>query len=105
MVAHVLPTTAGDVVHEDWYPGSFGSDGELSRDDRLALAVSDALFDDEAVTGGHIDIRVQNAVVILDGRTDTEDARVAAVARAWSVIGVADVCDALSVHRRRRRHH
>jgi hypothetical protein len=72
-------------------------------DRRLERIVATSLFDDAAVTGGHIDLSVQNGVVIVEGTVDSEAVRSAVVARAWSVAGVVDVCNALTVDRRRRR--
>lgn len=67
----------------------------LRRDLLLGQAVADALLDDAEVTGGRIELSVRNGVVILDGEVDTEVTRSAAVAVAWSVTVVTDVCDAL----------
>ncbi|MEU8659755.1 BON domain-containing protein [Actinoplanes philippinensis] len=64
-------------------------------------AVAEALLADAAVTGGHLDLRIQNGVVILDGEVDTDDTRAAVTDRVWSIPGVADVCDALRVTGRR----
>ncbi|WP_199516639.1 BON domain-containing protein [Nucisporomicrobium flavum] len=100
--------------YPDWYNGQSyvgrsrpDGEPEAGRDvtdpqKRLARAVAEALFDDAAVTGGQFDLSVQNGVVILDGEADTEASRSAAVARAWSVPGVRDVCNALAVKKRRR---
>lgn len=83
--------------------GSGGERPAPSRDQQLTWAVADALVDDPTVTGGRIDLSVQNGVVILDGEADTEDTQCAAVARAWSVPGVRDVCNALTVVQRQSR--
>ncbi|MEV4704328.1 BON domain-containing protein [Actinoplanes sp. NPDC049316] len=79
--------------------GSARADTPRTRDERLARAVADAVLADPVVTGGRIDLGVQNGVVILDGEVDTESTRRAVVALAWSVPGVTDVCNALSVGR------
>ncbi|MEV4703172.1 BON domain-containing protein [Actinoplanes sp. NPDC049316] len=73
------------------------------RDERILRAVADALFDDPEVTGGHIDLNVQNGVVIIDGDADSEPTRSAVVAAVWRIEGVTDVCNALTVRKRRRR--
>ncbi|WP_158277882.1 BON domain-containing protein [Pseudosporangium ferrugineum] len=73
------------------------------RDHLILRAVADALFTDPEVTGGHINLGVQNGVVILDGDVDSEPTRSAAAACAWTVEGVTDVCNALTVTKRRRR--
>ncbi|MEU4214149.1 BON domain-containing protein [Actinoplanes sp. NPDC026623] len=102
-----------------WYPDWYNGQSYLGRSrpagepdggrdvtdpqKRLARAVAEAFFDDAAVTGGQFDLSVQNGVVILDGVADTEASRSAAVVRAWSVPGVRDVCNALTVKKHRRR--
>ncbi|MGA5298933.1 BON domain-containing protein [Nucisporomicrobium flavum] len=93
--------------YTDWYNGAPYSrqfpaahgNGARTRDERLARAVADAVLADPVVTGGRIDLGVQNGVVILDGDVDTEASRRAVVALAWSVPGVTDVCNALAVRR------
>jgi osmotically-inducible protein OsmY len=80
-----------------------GHEIEADGDRRLERAVASALLHDPAVRGGHIDLSVQNGVVILDGEVDSESVRSAAGTRAWSVAGVMDVCDALTVKKRRFR--
>ena len=73
------------------------TDGSLTVDQRLTQAVTRALFDSPAVTGGVVDLCVQNGVAILRGTIESDDARAAAVAAAVSVPGVRDICDALVV--------
>jgi osmotically-inducible protein OsmY len=72
-----------------------------SADEHLLDAVARSLLADEAITGGHLHLRAQNGVVILDGEIDTEDTRAAVSERVWAVPGVTDVCDALRVTGRR----
>ncbi|UQU61298.1 BON domain-containing protein [Couchioplanes caeruleus] len=79
--------------------GAAGEDAARTRDERLARAVADAVLAAPGVTGGRIELGVQNGVVILDGDVDTEATRREVVALAWSVPEVADVCNALTVHR------
>ncbi|AGL16432.1 BON domain-containing protein [Actinoplanes sp. N902-109] len=91
---------APGATHRD---GNAGEAQALTPDRRLLQAVADALFDEAAVAGGTIDVSVQNGVVILDGEVCSEATRRAAVATAWSVPGVRDVCAVLDVSRKRRR--
>jgi osmotically-inducible protein OsmY len=74
---------------------------QRNADERLLETVADSLLADEEITGGHLHLRAQNGVVILDGEIDTEDTRAAVSERVWSVPGVTDVCDALRVTGRR----
>lgn len=69
----------------------------LTVDERLAQDVAQALIDTPAVTGGLVDLHVQNGVAILDGTIDSDDARAAAVAAVGSVPGIRDVCDSLAI--------
>ncbi|MET8147085.1 BON domain-containing protein [Actinoplanes sp. NPDC049668] len=87
----------GHARHDLNPPGPVQTSPGLSRDQGLLIAVAEALLDDPALTGGYIDLSVQNGVVILDGEVDTQATHTAAVAQAWSVAGVADVCDALAL--------
>jgi hypothetical protein len=72
-------------------------------DRQLLRVVVEALLTDPAVTGGRLDVQLQNGVVIVEGEVDTADIRAAVVERAWSVPGVVDVCDIILVTGRRRR--
>ncbi|MEU4428471.1 BON domain-containing protein [Actinoplanes sp. NPDC024001] len=69
----------------------------IGAERRLALRVAEALLNDPAVTGGSIEVSVQNGVVILEGAVGTEAARCAAAGRVWSVRDVTDVCNALTI--------
>lgn len=82
-------------------PSSPAEVAARSRDEQLLRAVGGALFDDAEVTGGQMHLSVQNGVVILEGEVDTPLTRAAAVAAAWSVTGVADVCNVLAVTERK----
>jgi osmotically-inducible protein OsmY len=75
--------------------------GQGGADHWLLRTVAEALLADPAVTGGHLDLRIQNGVVILDGEVDTADTSAAVTQRVWSIPGVADVCNALRVTGRR----
>lgn len=66
-------------------------------DDRLAAQLADVLRCDPLVHGRHLEILVQNRVAILLGELDSTEARTAAGRRAWTVPGVHDVCNRLTV--------
>lgn len=103
-------------MYPEWYPGTpfRGSaddptggareQREPTVDESLLDDVAQALLDDPAVTGGIVDLRVQNGVAILDGDFGSEAARMAAVAVAASVPGIRDVCDVLVVTGAPHRH-
>jgi osmotically-inducible protein OsmY len=76
-----------------------------SAERRLTLRVAAALFNDPSVTGGSVEVSVQNGVVILDGDIDTEASHTAASRRVRTVDGVADVCNALTVAHPPRQAH
>ncbi|MCO8269064.1 BON domain-containing protein [Actinoplanes sp. TRM 88003] len=73
-----------------------------AADREVAVALALALLHDPDVQGGDIDIRVQSGVAILEGRVTSEDVKEAALRRARVTDGVRDVCDLLTVPRRRR---
>jgi osmotically-inducible protein OsmY len=77
-------------------PGGYVTSG-MSTAGVLARRVAQALIDDPAITGGVMEVAVQNGVVILDGDVATEVTRTAVSLRVWSVPGVLDVCNALTV--------
>lgn len=66
-------------------------------DARLADRAAEALSGDPRVRGRHLEILVQNSVVILIGEVGSAEASEAARCRAWEVPGVADVCNRLTV--------
>lgn len=67
----------------------------LNADDRLAGLAAEALSSDPLIRGSHLEVIVQNGVVILQGELESEDAREAARQRAWTLPGIRDVCDAV----------
>ncbi len=66
-------------------------------DSVLTSKVKAALAADRAVKGRDIEIETRDGVVQLSGFVDSEDARTAAVLRARSVDGVAEVRNDLSI--------
>nr|WP_296065047.1 BON domain-containing protein [uncultured Actinoplanes sp.] len=90
-----------------WLPPDEGPDNEgllldqwiagHSADEWLAQEVADALRGDPLVRGTYLEIIVQNRVVVLRGRMDSAGAREAAGRRIWTVPGVADVSNQLTV--------
>ena len=74
-------------------------DPEIYSDDPLdeliARRVADRFLRDPEIRSGHVLVAVQNRVVILKGRVDSDDARAAASKQAWSTPGVYDVCNRL----------
>jgi osmotically-inducible protein OsmY len=68
-----------------------------SADDWLAGEAAEALAKDPLVHGRRLEILVQNGVVILTGELASPQARAAAGRRAWSVEGVTDVCNRVTV--------
>ncbi|KUL22811.1 BON domain-containing protein [Actinoplanes awajinensis] len=65
----------------------------------LADRVADALRRDRQVRGRHVEILVQNRVVILLGEVDTVRASIAAGRCVWAVPGVFDVCNRLRIEK------
>ena len=65
----------------------------------LVRLVAEALAGDPLVRGRHVDVTVQNRVVILEGEVESPHARDAAASRVWSVPGVYDVCNLLRAGR------
>jgi hypothetical protein len=105
--------------HADWYnywaglgrrpEGASGSPAcrpsptRAQADQELIRIAADALLNDPAVARGQVDLQVQNGVVILDGDFETAESADAAVARVWTIPGVVDVCNALTVRGSRDR--
>ena len=94
--------------YEDDWPDDDGQDVEPfgDGDDRGAFSLDDemladraaaALRQDERIRGRRIELTVQNRVIILIGDVATAEASDAAGRLAWSVPGVHDVCNRLSV--------
>jgi osmotically-inducible protein OsmY len=73
-----------------------GTTGRIS-DALLAARIGDALRCDPLVHGRHLEVMVQNRVAILIGELGSIDARTAAARRTWTVPGVRDVCNRLTV--------
>lgn len=68
-----------------------------SADEWLVERAAKALARDPLVHGRRLEILVQNGVIILFGVLASVEARDAAGRRAWSVEGVLDVCNRLTV--------
>jgi osmotically-inducible protein OsmY len=68
-----------------------------SADEWLVGRAAEALATDPQVHGRRLEIVVQNGVVILLGELGSAEAREAAGRRAWTVEGVMDVCNRLTV--------
>lgn len=64
-------------------------------DQRLLCDLAQALFDHPGVTGGTIDVQVQNGVAILDGEVTSAGVREAVLAAADAVDGIREVCSLL----------
>ncbi|MEV4703136.1 BON domain-containing protein [Actinoplanes sp. NPDC049316] len=72
------------------------SEDEWDESDlRLVHRVADGLVADTQIRGRHVQVTVQNGVVILEGAVDTAEVREAAGRRAWETPGVHDVCNML----------
>lgn len=84
-------------------PGPDGGDDDFAEwadaDEQLVDRAAQALRCDPRVYGRLLHIMVQNRVVILVGEVGSPEARTAAASRAWSVPGVYDVCNRLTVSR------
>ncbi|PRY20179.1 BON domain-containing protein [Pseudosporangium ferrugineum] len=78
--------------------GAAWDDAEEFADEadlRLVHRVADGLVADTRIRGRHVQVTVQNGVVILEGAVDTAEVRDAAGRCAWSTPGVHDVCNML----------
>ncbi|HEY0686895.1 MAG TPA: BON domain-containing protein [Steroidobacter sp.] len=71
--------------------------GQAVEDSVLTTKVKAALAGDRAVKARDIEVETRDGVVQLSGFVDSEDARTAAVMRARSVDGVAEVRNDLSI--------
>jgi hypothetical protein len=67
------------------------------KDEWLAGQVAEALRKDPLVRGKYLEIIVQNRVVVLRGVMSSAEACEAASRRIWTLSGVADVSNQLSV--------
>jgi osmotically-inducible protein OsmY len=90
-----LTVDPDDSVHPD--PDRESS--AVEADEWLVHLVAEALAGDPLVRGKHLDVTVQNCVVILEGQVESPAARKAAAARVWTVPGVYDVCNLLRAGR------
>lgn len=70
-------------------------DSALEGDELLLHRVAEALAGDPEIRGRHLDVTVQNGVVILEGVVSSLVAKSAAARRAWTVPEVRDVCNCL----------
>jgi osmotically-inducible protein OsmY len=66
-------------------------------DAALARRVAERLLRPPLLDSGHLVVDVQNGVVILAGRLDSQDACDAASERVWATPGVRDVLNRLTV--------
>ncbi|MEU4245692.1 BON domain-containing protein [Actinoplanes sp. NPDC026619] len=80
-----------------WSPGSDAGTSNLGTDEWIADRTVMALCRDPAVRGRRFEVLVQNRVIILNGDVGSTQARTAAGRRAWSVPGVFDVANCLTV--------
>lgn len=83
--------------HQDLEPWDDDEDGKPGDevDQRLVHRVADGLVADTRIKGRHVQVTVQNGVVILEGDVDSAEVREAAGRRAWATPGVQDVCNML----------
>ncbi|MEV4199885.1 BON domain-containing protein [Micromonospora globbae] len=80
-----------------------GPEPEPTSDDaRLAALVAQRLAIDWTTRHQHIEVAVQNRVVILTGTVTRPEVRQVAGDLAWDVPGVHDVCNTLRPPGRRR---
>jgi osmotically-inducible protein OsmY len=64
-------------------------------DDVLVEEVAGRFLTDTDIRGRHVQVSVQNCVVILQGSVESEAAKEAAGRQAWATPGVFDVCNML----------
>ncbi|SNY25572.1 BON domain-containing protein [Paractinoplanes atraurantiacus] len=85
-----------DDWYGDWVPAASSREA-IETDVRIADQAALALLEDTRVHGRHLEILVQNRVLILIGEASSERARAAAGAVAWAVPEVFDVCNRLTL--------
>jgi hyperosmotically inducible protein len=73
------------------------ADPQAVSDTALTAKVKSALATEHAVKASDIEVETRDGVVQLSGFVDSEDARTAAVLRARSVSGVAEIRNDLSI--------
>ncbi|MCO8277654.1 BON domain-containing protein [Actinoplanes sp. TRM 88003] len=81
------------------YPIITPSHETIEADIRIADAAAVALGCDARMRGRHLEVLVQNRVVVLLGEVESEQVRVAAAVVAWAVPEVFDVSNQLTVTR------
>jgi osmotically-inducible protein OsmY len=75
----------------------FSGDAGTVFDRAVERRTAEALRDDPQFRGRRLEVAVQNRVVILRGEVDTCASRDCAARVAWTVHGVFDVCNQLTV--------
>ena len=99
------PMSEGD---GDRRPAGFGEDitsdateaawiARRCHDEWLADRAAVEFAMDPHIHGRSLEVMVQNGVLILTGELASAESRNAAVRRAWTIEGVADVCNCLTV--------
>jgi osmotically-inducible protein OsmY len=86
-----------DEPFDDCEQGPFPENAGSVLDRALALRTAEALRDDPQVRGWRLEVTVQNRVVILRGEVDTSAARDTVARVAWTVYGVFDLCNQVTV--------
>ncbi|MDY7087202.1 MAG: BON domain-containing protein [Actinomycetota bacterium] len=79
------------------YPVVMPSDEVIEADIRIADRAAAALGCDARVLGRHLEVLVQNQVVVLLGEVESEQVRVAAGVVVWALPEVFDVSNQLAV--------
>lgn len=94
-----VEATAAQSVNEPVteQPTGARATGQAPSDSVLTTKVQAALAGDRAVRSRDVEVETRDGVVQLSGFVDSEDARTAAVMRARSVEGVAEVRNDLSI--------
>lgn len=98
---------AGQQGSPDDWPGRPGpgaddagwfSDCAMGEDYWIADQVAIALARDPRIRGRGLEVMVQSGVVILVGEVASRQERIAAARRVWTVPGVHDVANSLTVY-------
>jgi osmotically-inducible protein OsmY len=93
--------SSGDSLGEADSASEWADEGEWvpprSADEWLVDRAAVALATDPLVHGRRLEVIVQNKVIILLGELGSAEAREAAGRRAWTVEGVVDVCNRLTL--------
>lgn len=93
----VDPPAAGEAELVLGWAGDGDSAVRRSVDEWIVERAAIALARDPLVRGRRLEVEVQNGVVILVGVLASAESRDAAGRRAWTVEGVADVCNRITV--------